>query len=85
MAKIVLDGQELEVKLHEPINEPCEQMGVAFGCQDGVCQVCRVDVLSGEEHLSELSPAEKEAGLDKKTRLCCQVRLVSEGTVVFKY
>jgi ferredoxin len=82
MAKIVQTktGQEIEVADGESIKEACERLGVPFGCQNGLCGTCMIDVDSGEENLSELTDEEDILERDRKHRLACQCK-IKEGEV----
>ncbi len=86
MAKIIFsdDGKEIEVKDGEPIKDACENLGVPFSCSEGICGTCMVDVLEGQENLSELTQEEKDMGRDKNHRLACQCKIKS-GTIKIKY
>ncbi len=86
MAKIIFsdDKREIEVKDGEPIKDACENLGVPFSCSEGICGTCMVDVLEGQENLSELTQEEKDMGRDKNHRLACQCRIKS-GMVKIKY
>ncbi len=60
-----------------------EEAGVPFACTEGVCGTCIVEVLSGNENLSEPTEAEIDfLGEDGCTseRMACQCRL-KQGTV----
>ena len=77
MAKIVQTetGQEIEVEDDSGLREPCEKLGVPFGCQNGLCGTCMIDVNYGEDNLSELTEEEEILERDKKHRLACQCRI----------
>ena len=84
MAKLIMDGQEKEVKDNSPIKETAKELGVIFGCEDGLCGTCMIEVEEGAQNLGELSEAEKNMGVDEKNRLACQCRIKS-GAVKLKY
>ena len=50
---------------------------ITFGCRTGSCGTCRVSVVEGLEHCSEMGPEERDflKGLDAlpDQRLACQV------------
>ena len=76
MAKIIIGGEEREVKDGEPIKEACKELGVPFGCESGVCGTCRVKVEAGPENLSEKTEAEMDMDmLDDNERLACQCKI----------
>lgn len=60
--------------------ENAADVGVQFGCHNGVCGRCATNVLSGMENLSERSEAELDMDLDSERRLMCQCT-IKGGTV----
>ena len=62
--------------------DKAEELGVAFGCTDGRCGSCRVEVVSGMDNLSERTQNEMDMGLssDEPHRLVCQCK-ISSGVV----
>lgn len=60
--------------------EKAADVGVEFGCHNGVCGRCSTTVISGMENLSALSEAEDDMSLDSNKRLMCQCT-ISGGTV----
>lgn len=76
-------GKSEEIKDGELIREKAEELGVPFGCEEGICGTCMIDILEGEENLSELTESEKDLMRDKKHRLACQCR-IKKGMVKFK-
>jgi ferredoxin len=89
MAKIIFedDGIEEPYEPDTPLADIVEACGadIIFGCREGGCATCIIEITEGMEHLSPHSMAEQstleEAELDAGKRLCCQVRLLSAGTV----
>jgi ferredoxin len=78
MANLKMGDKTEEVSDGGEIRPAAEKLGVPFSCGDGVCGSCLVQVVAGEDNLSDLTAAEKEFGLkDKKKRLCCQVKIKS--------
>ncbi len=86
MAKIIFsdDGKKVEIKNGEQIKDACEKLGVPFSCTQGICGTCMIDVVEGQENLSELTQEEKDMGRDKAHRLACQCKIKS-GVVKIKY
>ncbi len=84
MGKVIIEGREKEVPDGESIIPACEELGVTFGCQDGICGTCIVEVQEGMEALSERNQAEIDMGLDQNQRLACQCRMKG-GNVKLKY
>lgn len=85
MAKIITEeGKEKEVPDGEPIKEACKELGIPFGCEDGQCGTCMIEVEEGQENLGELNDKEKNMGMDETHRLACQCKLKS-GLIKIKY
>jgi ferredoxin len=80
MAKIILDNQEREIGNGDHIKPKCKEMGIEFGCENGICSTCLITVKEGMENLSERTQAEEDMGLEDNMRLACQCRLM-KGTV----
>ena len=77
MAKLIYKktGAEKEISDGEKIKIPAEELGVLFGCEDGICGTCMINVISGEKNLTDLTQAEKDLERDIKNRLACQCRI----------
>ena len=73
-----------DVKDGDKIKNAAEEMGVLFGCEDGICGTCMIDVVSGENNLSELTQPEKDLERDRKQRLACQCK-IKKGDVVIDF
>ena len=82
MAKVVFEGEEREISNGSKVMEACEDLGLPFGCQDGICGTCMSIVPQGVENLEPLSEKEIEFDLPKGQRLACQCTIKS-GTVEF--
>ena len=61
-------------------------LGIAFGCENGICSTCLIQIKSGAENLSERTDQEEftlEArGADDDMRLACQCTV--NGDVEFE-
>ena len=55
MAKIKAGNREIKVNDGDSIISACEELGVPFGCYEGVCGSCRIKIIKGTENLSELN------------------------------
>ncbi|WP_201457125.1 2Fe-2S iron-sulfur cluster-binding protein [Chlamydia sp. 17-3921] len=84
MAKLIITSEdeqhEFDLKDGEDISESCESVGIPFACTEGVCGTCVVEVLEGQENLSEFTDAEKDFlgdPNDHNERLACQCRIRS--------
>lgn len=88
MAKLVFDHSDEEVDLEDGagIAEICEEAGVPFACTEGVCGTCVVQIVSGEENLSEPTQEEMDFLGDEagEERLACQCKIKS-GTVTLTF
>lgn len=91
MAKVTFkpEGQECEAKVGEHLLKISNRIkaGIKFSC-GGVpnCAMCRVKVVSGEEHLSKIDRKETDLMGNTyfltKERLSCQAIIESEGDIV---
>ncbi|MFZ1970696.1 MAG: 2Fe-2S iron-sulfur cluster binding domain-containing protein [Candidatus Nanoarchaeia archaeon] len=68
-------GKSEELKEGELITKAAEKIGVPFGCQEGVCGTCMIELIEGENNLSELTKPEIYLKRNKKHRLACQCRI----------
>lgn len=80
MAQLIHKDKVVEVKDGDNLREAGEQIGIPFSCEQGYCGTCWIDVLEGDENLSELSPDEDNLGMDRKRRLACQCK-IKQGKV----
>lgn len=79
MAKVIHNNTKKEVEVIDgnEIRDACEKLGVPFGCRNGLCGTCMVDIIEGEENLSELTEKEHDLERDRKHRLACQCKIKS--------
>lgn len=82
MAIIRFEGVEREVPDNSRIQEECEEMGMPFGCTEGICGTCRCEVVSGMENLEPRNDKEEDMDLEGNERLACQC-VIKTGTVEF--
>ena len=75
MAKLTMNGKTEDIKDGNEIVIAAEKLGVNFGCYAGVCGACGINVLKGEENLSELTDEEKAMNKTPKKRLACQCNI----------
>ena len=81
MAVIICDEKEFTVPDNSPLRPLCEdELDVAFGCASGYCGICQIEVLEGQENMSELTEAEQDLGMDEHIRFACQCK-IKGGTV----
>lgn len=83
MGKLIIKDKEHDVPDGDEIKKTCEEAGIPFGCESGVCRTCELEIIEGQENLSELTENEKDMCMDGKNRLACQCKLKS-GTVKVK-
>ena len=82
--KSLNDGKEISVKDNGPIKEACEDLGVPFGCQNGICGVCTIEIVKGQENLQPLNDREVAMGCNSKKRLACQCK-IKRGNIGIKF
>jgi ferredoxin len=80
MGKVIIDNIPYEVSDGACLDAICEQAGIPFSCNSGVCGTCQIEILEGAENLEDLNREESELGMDTHNRLGCQCRIRS-GTV----
>lgn len=61
---VVLDrGKEIELgqlDAGESIKSCCEEAGVPFACEEGICGTCIIEVMEGNDHLSDYNESEED-------------------------
>ncbi len=77
MAKLKTEDKEFELKDNFILRPTLEKLDVPFGCDDGKCGSCVIEVVEGMENLTDRTKAENEMGLDGNLRLGCQCRIKS--------
>ncbi len=80
MAKLIIDQTTYEVPDGAQIAEQCEQAGIPFSCNSGVCGTCQIEIIEGAENLDELNREENDLAMDRNHRLGCQCKIM-QGTV----
>lgn len=86
MAKLIFNGKE-EADLIDgsPIKPFCEENGVPFACEEGICGTCIVEVTEGMDNLSDFTQEEVDfLGEQNRERLACQCKIKC-GLVKIKY
>ena len=84
MAILKFEETELKVNDNEPIKEGSREIGVPFGCENGMCGSCIINVEEGLENLSEQNEREKDLGLEDNQRLACQCS-IKTGSVKINF
>ncbi len=82
-------GEEVEVEEGASLKEVTREKGwpIAYGCEDGVCGTCIVEIEEGAENLSKIGDVEAQTlevmmMNDGKHRLACQCKV--KGDVKIK-
>ena len=86
MAKLLFNDEDpVEVPDGEPLKPHCEEAGVPFACEEGICGTCVIEVVEGGENLSPFTQEELDfLGDQDCERLACQCKIM-KGTVKVKY
>jgi ferredoxin len=80
MANLKYGEETAEVKDGQSIVDAAENFGVPFGCSQGDCGTCIVEVVEGSDNLNTLQEAEKDFPLEDNERLACQC-VIKSGDV----
>jgi len=75
MAELTDGTNTAKVEDGAEVKEGCKELGVVFGCEDGLCGTCLVEVMEGMDNLSERTQAEKDMGVEDNNRLMCQCKI----------
>lgn len=79
MAKLIFEHNSEEVELEDnaPIAEICEDEGVPFACTEGVCGTCVIEIVEGENNLSDPTQEEEDFLGEgcREERLACQCKI----------
>ena len=78
------NGKEVNIKENALIKEACEDLGVPFGCQNGICGVCTIEIVEGGKNLQPLNDREEAMGCNDKKRLACQCK-IKKGNIKIKF
>jgi ferredoxin len=77
MAKLYIENIEYDVPDGTLIAEACENAGIPFSCNSGVCGTCQIEILEGADNLDELNREENDLAMDRNHRLGCQCKIKS--------
>jgi ferredoxin len=77
MAKLIVNGEdEIEIADGQPIKDACEEAGIPFACEEGICGTCVIEVEEGMENLSDFTEEEEDfIGDEGAERLACQCKI----------
>lgn len=89
MAKVDFraEGRVVECAPGTPLRDVCdsEKARVPFGCRNGVCGTCEIEVLAGLENLSPVVEPERDTiaafGIPAGHRLACQAKVNGDCAV----
>lgn len=87
MAKLFFNDEEEPIELERgaPIKSVCEENGVPFACEEGVCGTCVIEVKEGMENLSPFTEEELDfLGEQESERLACQCK-IQDGVVKIEF
>ena len=82
MATVRFEGAEREVPDGGKVQLTCEELGMPFGCTEGLCGTCRCTIVEGMENLKPLNERELDMDLEEGERLACQC-IIRSGIVEF--
>ena len=80
MARIKCGEKSVEIADGNPVSKAARELGIILGCHDGICGLCKIDIMEGHDNLSRLSGSEEVWGMDHDRRLACQCR-VRQGDI----
>ncbi|MAG02938.1 ferredoxin [Candidatus Pacearchaeota archaeon] len=85
MAKIISEtsGKEVEVEDGSSMKIVEEEFNIPFGCEDGLCGSCIIEVGEGMENLTDKNDKERDMGIAENERLSCQCS-IKQGVVKIK-
>ena len=81
------EGRTVECAPGTPLRDVCdrEKARVPFGCRNGVCATCEIEVLAGGQNLSPIVEPERDTiasfGIPEGHRLACQVKVLGDCAV----
>ncbi len=86
MPKLIFNGEEeLELEEGASLKEVCEDAGVPFACEEGVCGTCVIEVEEGMENLTSFTQEEIDfLGEQETERLACQCK-IKQGCVKINF
>lgn len=83
MAIIKKDGIRIKVDDNIKLESISEELGIPLGCYIGKCGICKIEIVSGMENLTFLTPEEKKMNLEKNERLTCMCK-IKNGEIKIK-
>ena len=81
-------GDQADAEIDTSLKDATKGRGwpIAYGCEDGVCGTCIVEIKEGKENLSDIAEVEDQTldmmGMKDGThRLCCQCKIKGDVTI----
>ena len=84
MAILRSSHNQIELPSNSRIKEYAEELGVPFGCTQGLCGTCQIEIIEGQENLAPLTLEEQDMQRDQNNRLACQC-IIKNGSVTIKW
>jgi ferredoxin len=89
MPTVRFEDDDLDVEVETGANlrdvAETEAASISFGCEQGICGTCLIEVASGADNLSDAEEIEEETlqamGAEEGQRLACQCRVEGDITV----
>ena len=86
MPKVNITTDDLSIDVDEgfALIDMCEDhdTSILFGCRDGACGACMVEVIEGQENLSKMGDDEKDfletMAAEPSERLACQCKVYGD-------
>ncbi|HLD22186.1 MAG TPA: 2Fe-2S iron-sulfur cluster-binding protein [Patescibacteria group bacterium] len=81
------DDLEVDAEVGSNLKEVAQAEGssIPFGCEQGVCGTCLVNIVEGEDNVSDPTDQEKETlaamGAEPGQRLACQCQIDGDVTI----
>ena len=82
MAILQTTTKKLELPDGSHIMLAAEELGVPFGCREGHCMTCHIDVVEGMENLSPKTREEIDLGCEGTGRQACQCRILGGSVTI---
>ncbi len=89
MPKVTFQDEDLTAEVAEGANlkEVAQSEGseIPFGCEQGICGTCLIEIVEGEDNVSDVDDQEKETlaamGAEPGQRLACQCTVQGDVTI----
>ena len=79
MPELILNGERFFIEEGVELKDKCEEAGVPFSCEEGVCGTCLIEFEGGKEYINDFTQEEHDfLGEPGTERLACQCK-IKEG------